>query len=184
MSRKRLLIDVDEVLVDFQSPALALLEKHCGRRLTPLDYKVWDMFTVFTEEEKTVVFAEIGKPGFCRGLKPKEGALAAVMDLRTMVDVIAVTSHFPSPTWVHERDAQLIEDFGFKRREIVHTSAKYLCAGTYFLDDNPAHVTAWAEEHPSGIAMLWHIPNTRLLGLDDIRMKSWDEVMHRVRSTL
>ncbi len=182
--RKRLLCDVDEVLVDFQTPAFDLLEKHCGRKLTPDDYEVWDMFSLFSDEEKRVVFAEIEKPGFCRALKPKDGAIEAMSELRKLVDVYAVTSHFSSPTWVHERDAQLIEEFGFKRREIVHTSAKYLVGGEYLLDDNPSHVTAWSDEHPSGHAMLWHIPNTRKLGMDDIRMKSWDQVLARVRATL
>jgi len=182
--RKRLLLDVDEVLVDFQKPAFGLLEKLCGRKLGPEDLDVWDMFTLFTEEEKQTVIAEIEKPGFCRALQPKDGAIQAVKDLRNLVDVYAVTSHFTSPTWVHERDAQLMEEFGFKKREIVHTSAKYLISGDYFLDDNPSHIEAWRSEHPNGIAMLWHIHNTRNLGFDDIRMKSWPEVFDRIKSTL
>ncbi len=179
-----MLVDVDEVLVDFQNAALRLLERMCGRIIRPDDYEVWDMFTLFTEEEKRTVIAEIEKPGFCRALRPKEGAIAAVSELRSVVDVFAVTSHFTSPTWVHERDAQLMEEFGFKRREIVHTSAKFLVAGEFFLDDNPSHVGAWADEHPQGYAMLWHIPNTRKLGFDDIRVKSWAEVLERVKARL
>ena len=180
--RKRLLIDVDEVLVDFQTPALGALERLTGRKLRPDDYEVWDMFSLFSDEEKKLVFAEVEKPGFCRSLEPKPGAIEAVKALREMVDVFAVTSHFTSPTWVHERDAQLTEEFGFKRREVVHTSAKFLVDGEFFLDDNPAHVTAWSEEHPKGVAMLWHIPNTRKLGMDDIRMKTWEQVLERVKS--
>lgn len=179
--RKRLLIDVDEVLVDFQTPAFEALERLCGRRLRPEDYEVWDMFSLFSDAEKKAVFAEIEKPGFCRTLEPKAGAIEGVKALRDMVDVFAVTSHFSSPTWVHERDAQLTEVFGFKRKEIVHTSAKFLIAGEFFLDDNPSHVAAWSEEHPKGIAMLWHIPNTRKLGMDDIRVKTWEQVAARVR---
>lgn len=183
-AKPRLLLDVDEVLVDFQAAALRLLEKYCDRILTAEDYEVWDMFTLFTEEEKRIVTAEIEKPGYCRSLRPKEGAVAAVNELRSIVDVFAVTSHFPSPTWVYERDAQLMEEFGFKRREIVHTSAKFLVDGEFFLDDNPAHVIAWSDEHPRGCAMLWHIQNTRKLGLDDIRVRSWAEVLERVKSRL
>jgi 5'(3')-deoxyribonucleotidase len=182
--RKRLLIDVDEVLLDFQTPAFAILEKHCGRKLTPYDYEVWDMFSLFSEKEKATVFAEIEKPGFCRGLKPTPGACQFMEEARDLVDVFAVTSHFHSPTWVHERDASLKEFFAFKKQEIVHTSAKFLIQGDFFLDDNPGHVSAWMEENPTGVAMLWHIPNTRTLGMDDIRMKSWDQVITKVRSTL
>jgi 5'(3')-deoxyribonucleotidase len=182
--RKRLLIDVDEVLVDFQGPAFDLLEQHFGKKFGPEDCEVWDMFTLFTPEEKAKVVEEIEKPGWCRALKVKEGAVEAVAELRKLVDVYAVTSHFTSPTWVHERDAQLMEDFGFQRREIVHTSAKFLVSGEYMLDDRPANLESWKAEHPEGIAMLWHIPNTRKLGMDDIRMKSWQEVIDRIKSTL
>src|SRR5574338_1228455 len=102
MRRKRLLLDVDEVLADFQSPTYDVIERLFGRRLTPFDYDVWDMFTLFTDEEKTVIFAEIEKPGFCRDLRPKEGSIEAVHELRKFVDVFPVTRHFTSPTWVHE----------------------------------------------------------------------------------
>src|ERR1700677_4537513 len=119
--RKRLLIDVDEVLADFKTPALGALERLCGRKLTADDYDVWDMFTVFSEDEKVKVYAEVGRPGFCRNLEPKLGALQAVHELRQMVDVFPVTSPFPSPTWVHERTEWLVSLFGFTRHEIVHT---------------------------------------------------------------
>jgi 5'(3')-deoxyribonucleotidase len=183
--RKRLLLDVDEVLADFQTPAFALLEKHCGRTLKPEDYEVWDMFSLFSDLERKTVFAEIEKPGFCASLPPKHGAAIAVGKLRDMVDVVAVTSHFrSSPTWVYERDKWLADYFAFKGSEIIHTGAKACVVGEYFLDDNPMHVSAWSAEHPTGIAMLWHIPNTRKLGMDDIRMKSWDEVIARIKTTL
>ena len=113
------------------------------------------------------------------------GAEAGVRALREHVKVYAVTSHFPSsPTWVHERDHWLIEHFGFTGKEIVHTSAKYLVGGDYLLDDNPSHVAAWSNEHPDGLGLLWHIPNTRTLGMDEVRMQSWDQVLDRVTSTL
>jgi 5'(3')-deoxyribonucleotidase len=180
--KPRFLVDVDEVLVDFQTPAFAHLERLFGRKVTSDDYTVWDMFALMSEDEKTAIFAEVAKPGYCRALEPKPGAVEAIKTLRRMVDVYAVTSHFPGPTWVHERDAQLKEDFGFSGKDIIHTSAKFLVRGDYFLDDNPTHVNAWAAEHPTGIAMLWHIPNTRRLGFDDLRVRTWDEVIARVEA--
>lgn len=185
MMRKRLLLDVDEVLLDFQTPMFNIAEMLFGKRLTPDDCEVWDCFTLFTPEERGAIFEHIEKPGWCRALKPKEGAQEAVVELRKLVDVYAVTSHFPSsPTWVHERDASLIEHFAFARGNIVHTSAKRIVSGDYLLDDNPGHVTNWADEHPDGTGMLWHIPNTRKLGFDDIRMNSWADVIARVASTI
>lgn len=180
--RKRLLIDVDEVLADFQTPTFAVIEKLFGRVLTPHDFEVWDIFGLFSEEEKQAIFEELEKPGFCQGLQPTPGSIEAVRELRKIVDVYPVTSPFHSPTWVHERNTWLHEYHGFKKREIVHTGSKFLVTGDALLDDNPSHVTTWAEEHPFGLGMLWHIPNTRTLGLDDLRVHTWDEVLQRAES--
>lgn len=182
--RKRLLLDVDEVLADFQTPTFDIIYRLLGRRLTPDDYEVWDMFSLFNDEERKAIFAEVEKPGFCRNLKPIPGSIEGVAELRTIVDVFPVTSHFHSLTWVHERDAWLLDHHGFKKREIVHTGAKFLVNGDYILDDNPSHIDAWEAEHPDGQGLLWHIQNTRTLGYEDRRMRTWPEVIARVKATL
>lgn len=182
--RKRLLVDVDEVLADFQTPALLLMDAALGRRITPDDFEVWDCFSLLSEDDRKWVFSKIECPGWCASLAVKPGAKEALGELRELVDVYAVTNPFPSPTWVHERITWLINNLGFTRAQIVHTSAKYLCDGDAFLDDNPENVMRWNAEHPDGMHMLWHIPNTRKLGFDDIRMRSWDEVINKVRGMI
>ena len=181
MRKRRLLSDVDEVLADFQGPFFETVHRLFGRKLGPEDCQVWDCFSLLGVEEKQAVFTEIEKPGWCAALKPKPGAQEAIERVRSFMDVYAVTSHFPtSKTWVHERDEWLKEHFNFTGKDIVHTSAKYLVKGDAFLDDNPSHVVRWGEEHPDGLAMLWHIPNTRKLGHDDLRVRGWDEVIAKV----
>jgi 5'(3')-deoxyribonucleotidase len=182
--RKRFLFDADEVLFDFQSACFDILRKFNGRVLTADDYLVWDFFVELTTEEKAHVRAEVSKPGFCRNLKPLGWAQDAVTTIRELVDVYAVTSPWDSPTWVYERNEALKEHFGIDKKHIVQTSAKYLVRGDFFLDDNPDHVTHWASEHPHGVAMLWHIPNTRKLGHEEFRVRSWAEVLDRVRKAL
>ena len=152
-----------------------------GRRLKPEDCEVWDCFSMMTPNEKRGVYSIIEHPGWCAALKPTPGSTEAIEKLRGIVDVVAVTSHFPtSRTWVHERDTWLKQHFAFSSKEIVHTSAKYLVGGDGILDDNPDHVTSWLREHPTGLAMLWHIPNTRKLPYDDLRVRGWTEVLDRV----
>jgi 5'(3')-deoxyribonucleotidase len=176
-------MDIDEVFLDFATPMFEIIERLFGRRLTHHDYTVWDMFSIFNSEEKKLLFAEIGKEGFARSLRPIPGAVEALAELRTFVDVFAVTSHFPSPTWVYERDEMLSKEHGFDRRHIVHTSSKFLIATDAFLDDNPGHVEAWVNEHPLGLGMLWHIPNTRTLTqYDHLRVRSWEEVVNNMRA--
>lgn len=83
--------------------------------------------------------------------------------------------------WVFERTEWLKEHFDIDLRHVIHTSSKYLVHGDVFLDDKPDHVEGWRREHPNGLAMLWHTSNTRTLGMDDLRVKSWDEVVKRSR---
>jgi 5'(3')-deoxyribonucleotidase len=179
--RKRLLKDVDEVLADFQTPVLDVYFKITGKRLDPFDFEVWDIFQTFTEEERQAVFEEMKKPGFCTSIKPAPGAVDAVRELRRYVDVYPVTSPFNSPTWVSERYDWLHEHFGFHRKDIVFTGAKFLVDGDAFLDDRPENVVSWQAERPGKLAMLWGIPNTRkMVEHDAVRVTSWEELIRKV----
>ena len=183
MKRKRLLIDADEVLADFQLAIFELAEKLFGHKLTSHNFDTWDIFGAFPQHERDALFDIIEKPGFCKTIRPVPGALEAVQELRKHVDVHPVTSPFSSSTWVSERYAWLHDEFGFKRKDIVFTQAKFLVNGDALLDDSPKHVTSWLEEYPEKMGMLWHIPNTRTLTqYDHLRVKSWGEVIQKVKA--
>ena len=176
--------DADEVLFDFQTPVFEMHERLHGKKIDHYSYAgdEWDMFKAFSEEEKKAIFAECEKPGWCRSLKPLPGAIEAVRELREHVDLFCATSHFHSETWVYERDHSLMEHFGFKKHEIIHTGAKFLIGADIALDDKPDHVTSWSMEHPDGLAMLWPIPNTRNMPLDEFRVTGWADVIERVKA--
>ncbi len=185
MRTRRLLIDVDEVLADFQTPFFEAVHRLFGRKLSAEDCEVWDCFSLLGKEEAKAVIAEIEKPGWCSALKPKPGAKDAIKHLRGWMDIYAVTSPFPSKTWVHERDQWLRDHFDFAgRNDIVHTGAKHVVHGDAFLDDNPEHVLNWMREYPGRIAMLWDIPNTRKLLMDDLRVRNWEELITRLEFSL
>jgi 5'(3')-deoxyribonucleotidase len=180
--REALLVDVDEVLCDFQTPALDIMAVITGRRYQPADFDVWDIFSVLTEDQKKVCFALFERHGFCQSLKPYPEALEAIKELRTFVHVVAVTTPQHSRNWTYERTEWLKEHFDLSSKDVIYTSSKYMVQGAGLVDDNPSHVAGWAERHPQGTAMLWHIPNTRNLGHDDLRVKSWSEVIARMRA--
>lgn len=182
-NQKRLIIDVDEILCNFQTPVLEIIYRLYGKKLSPYDFKEWDIFNTFSKAEQTAIFKEINKPGFCSALVPISGAIEAISILRQYVDIYPVSSPFPSPTWGHERYEWLQNHFGFERKKVVFTSAKYLIAGDAFLDDNPENVTSWLEEHPDKLGMLWHIPNTRkMTEYDYLRVNSWEKVIALVKN--
>jgi 5'(3')-deoxyribonucleotidase len=179
--KKRLLVDVDEVLADFQTPVLDIVHRLYGRKLTPYDFDSWDLFAAFSKEERNEIFQHISVPGFCSTFLPKPGAVEAIAEIKKFADVTPVTRPFPSQTWVHDRMLWLYEHFGFREPEIVNTAAKHLVYGDAILDDNPQHVIEWQGTHPQGVGMLWHIPNTRnLTQYDHLRVRTWDEVVQKV----
>lgn len=183
MKRKRLLIDVDEVLGNLQTPIFEIVHRLFGKKMTPFDYDGWDLFGIFSEAEQRGIFREMRKPGFCSSIQPTPGAVEVIHELRKHVDVYPVTSPFDSHTWVSERYAWLHRHFDFERKEVVFTGSKFLVVGDAFLDDNPDHVTSWSEAHPEKLAMLWHLPNTRTLTqYDYLRVKSWDALLEKVRA--
>lgn len=180
--RPVLLVDTDEVLGDFQTPALKVMEKVTGIRRGPDDFKTWDIFDGLSDEQRRSVFEELQKPGFCSSLKPTPGSIDAVAELRNIVDLHIVTSpFFGAHTWVHERYEWLRDLFGFTYDDVTHTRAKHYVYGDGLLDDRPANVVRWAEYHPGGDAMLWHIPNTEGLPYDHLRVRSWEEVIERAK---
>lgn len=176
-----MLVDVDEVLADFQTPAFEAIYQITGRRYTQEDFLVWNIFEVLSPEELKALDAILEAPGFCTALRPKPHACEAIEKLRDFADIYAVTSPQHNRHWVYERTEWLKQFFAFNKKEVIHAHAKYLVRGDAFLDDKPEHVQEWSKEHPDKLAMLWHIPNTRTLGHGLLRVYTWDEVIQRVK---
>jgi len=175
--------DVDEVLGGFMKQAYQTTQLVLGRTISDEDYDgtVWDMMSILSKEEIEAVVEVIERPGWCYAIQPLPGAQDAVKELRKHVDLYACTSPFHSQTWVYERSLWLGDFFGFTKDHIIHTAAKHRVKAHIALDDKPSHVHEWQAEHPEGLAMLWHIHQTRNMpGLDKHRVRDWDEVIRRV----
>lgn len=183
MPESDFLIDVDEVLADFVNAAIPIVSRVLGRAwgLADCPDDNWDMFAVLTDDEKAQVFERLNDRFFCSSLKPTAGSQDFIRELRTKRNVYALTApHHGSFYWVVERNQWLGDHFGFDKKHVVHTDAKFLCKGSEFLDDNPNHVARWQGRHPEGHGMLWSTAhNKRLQGHDALRVHSWAEVLRR-----
>ena len=188
--KPRFLIDADEVLANFVDPAAEIVSRVLGQPWTiddaPKD--TWDMFSGLPEEVMREVDAAVDSPGWCLGLEPYPGTQDLVTNLRKLCEVFVVTSpRLAAPEWVFERNDWLRLHFGFDSSHVIHTSAKHVCVGAFFLDDNPDHVKKWQEQpyNAKGLGMLWTTKhNKRLQGHDDLRVRSKDEVLSLVVSRL
>lgn len=177
------LVDVDEVLGDFQTPALDIIAEVTGRRYQLEDFTTWDIFEVLTKEEADTVFACLKQQGFASRMVPTPGSQDFIRELSKMAKVYIVTSPFPSLTWVGERTQWVRDHFGIPSKQVVHTAAKYLVRGRALLDDKPEHTESWLKANPGELAMLWHIHNTRNIAHPN-RVKTWDEVLTQVEKHL
>jgi 5'(3')-deoxyribonucleotidase len=158
----RILLDADGCILDFLSPALHVFEVVSGKRYRPEEVIYFEMAKLFERDfpdsapELTAeVYRRFRAPGWCLDIKPYEGAVEFVENLRQHADVVVVTSPIKgSRTWAGERAESLLIHFGFDSKHVVNTAAKQLVAGDSFLDDNPEHVDAWLGAWPKGVGVV------------------------------
>jgi 5'(3')-deoxyribonucleotidase len=184
MQQKRILLDCDEVICDYCTPALAFVLERFGVHTDTAQLETWDIFQSLSLEQRSTFEEEFYCEGRCAAMIPYPGAVEAVQELRRHAEVVVVTRP-PRHTrhWVHERTLWLIEQFGFDHETIVHTWAKHLVVGDMLIDDNPENVIKWQAYHPRGAGLLWATPNTdRIAACDGFRVRTWDEVIARIKA--
>lgn len=160
----RILLDVDGVLADFVTPALKIINTITERDCTtnawlPEDITQYDVIRAcqLTAAQAKCWQAAISAPGFCANLELYPGVLEALKVLRTIGEVVAVTTPFDNgtgqaaPYWMVERYDWLLAH-GFRAREIIFTNDKSHIGGDVFVDDNAHHVDLWKyrQKNPAG----------------------------------
>lgn len=182
--RPIILLDVDEVLADFESPYLRIVNEVAGLNIRPEDRTEWEVLATVPEEFHEAIRERAQEEGFCRNLAILPGAQDAVEKLRAIGQVYAVTSPWDGhKTWCWERTEWLKEHLGFKKTEVLHVSAKQIIRGNVFIDDRPDNLTEWAKfSRINCLALLWDRPFNRS-NRDLMRVGSWDQVL-RLLSTV
>lgn len=179
MQGKRILVDVDQVLADFCTPAFAFVQQRFGKDLELARLKHWDIFLALSEEQRATFEDEFFVEGRCASLEVFPGAVEAIEAIRSYAEVVAVTRPpRNSRHWAHERTEWLIERLGFDYDTIIQTKAKHMIAASMLIDDSPDNVIKWQRCHPQGVGLLWALPNTEDLSeCDSFRVRSWAEVL-------
>lgn len=164
MTRKRdILLDCDGVLSDFHTHYVHTAALTLGRifdmAVAHTQWSVQDALGLSAEEQQAVV-ARIWEPGWVRYMPVLPGAQSGVQRLREAGHTLhIVTAPWKGhPSWTFERELWLQERFGFESKDVTHTHRKDLVRGDVFVDDKPAHVMAWQQAYPHGLAILWGAP--------------------------
>lgn len=172
MKRPIYLVDADGVMVDFLGGSLVTLWD-LGIQRTREDVREFDIGAALklAEFQRLLLEAAWSRPGWCSSLPAYEGAREGVEMLRSIGEVYAVTSPMWScRTWESERRSWLIEQMGFRAREVISAHAKHLIHGDVLVDDKPEHLEAWKH----GRAVCWaQVYNEGYAGL---RTNDWQAV--------
>jgi len=183
----KILLDCDDVLSDFTSGALRVVEEVTGKRFDTADVTEWNFCKALglTFRETNLVKRAISaRRGFCYSLIPYPSASQGVRRLRELGEVFCVTSPWDTnPWWREERSAWLALHFGI---DVVHHAAdKSVYEADVFVDDRSDHVRAWASVWPGRTAVLWRTPHNVFEDVprDACTTESWEELYQIARST-
>jgi 5'(3')-deoxyribonucleotidase len=181
VTKRRFLIDADQVLVDLFSPVLQRVSEIRGVVTKIEDFHQWDLFLDLSPEENQVVRELMTSKGFVLSLKVLPGAQEAVEELKKKTDLFVVTAPYDaSPYWVYERYQWLERFLGIPKDKVVVTHSKFTVSGAFLLDDNPHNILEWEKEHPYSCPMIWDYPHTRNECSEKFRVSSWGEVLAEV----
>lgn len=147
MDKPDLLLDLDGVARNFIAGTLPLVKGITGRDHYHDDVDQWRVEHAFklTPEETKEMYRGVNQEGWCRALPLYEGAKEGVAQLREVVNIYPVTFQYPSLWWVRECEEWLVEHFGIDPNDIVHTNAKHITYGDYFVEDKTAALVKWRE---------------------------------------
>jgi 5'(3')-deoxyribonucleotidase len=159
--KPRILLDADGVLVDFFTPAMAVVERLLGKKYTIEDFPTWDLFDVVGHEHEPACYVEYEKEGFCASFEPYPGAVEGVRRLREVGDICVVTSPIHGRHWYYERVESMVKHFGFRPNDVCFKKYKQFEFGHILVDDRPTNVIDWAARHPHGLGLLWDQPYNR-----------------------
>lgn len=181
---KRVLLDCDGVLADFVGPVLAALNAELGTSFTPDQVTEYDIPKALgLDDKRRRLFYMLANKMAVIDQPVLPGAVAGVRRLREIADVYVVTAPWVGhTTWASERFAWLYHQLGISFRNVVITTAKYLCVGDVFVDDKTSTLVEWGERHPDGIAVQWQATHNRNDGWYGFSTNDWESLAQLVEA--
>lgn len=145
MDKPDLLLDLDGVARNFIAGVLPLVKDITGRDHHHDDVDKWrvEHALKLSPAETKEMYSRINQEGWCRSLIPYEGAKEGIARLSEVVTIYPVTFQFPSLWWVRECEEWLVTHFGIDPNDVVHTNAKHIAFGDYFVEDKTETLVKW-----------------------------------------
>lgn len=141
-----ILVDMDGVLVDFHHSFLRDFQIRFpfGPKLEFKDLHSFELEDVYPSEYEDGVWAIMKMPGFFRSMKPKEGALEALNDMKEYCaergqDVFLCTSPFSTNYGCGKEKIEWVDEHlgHIWTKKLIITKDKTLVQGSNLIDDKP-----------------------------------------------
>lgn len=146
MSRKKIAIDMDEVLADTLGAIIDGVNERANLGITVESLNGQKLKHVIPEHDGLVTEI-LREPGFFRHLKVMPNAQEVVEKLNEHYDVYIATAAMDVPTSFHDKYEWLLEHFPFlDPQHFVFCGRKNIINADYLIDDNPRQLTIFEGE--------------------------------------
>jgi 5'(3')-deoxyribonucleotidase len=182
----RFLCDVDGIVADFVTEALAIINSTCSTDLSVGDVTSWELLDLVKDPaSKLQVKSLFNQKGLCASLKPYHGAIEALVQINSLADLYFVTAPLKTnPYWMFERHKWLVDRCGVQSSQVNFVKDKFIVGGDIFLDDSVANVNTWIDKHPGKLALLWTRPWNASCETHEevVRVDTWEQILGMVSS--
>jgi 5'(3')-deoxyribonucleotidase len=180
----RILVDMDDIVVDLQTAWYAAFNAESGDDLSPEKVVDWDTGKFITRSSTAHLYGFFSRDGFFDALEPLPGAIEGVTALAEQGHEIRFCSASPSPDasrakmeWVSRHFAHL----GWKgHKMVILTHEKHWIDADVLIDDKPETLHAWTEraitiEYPYNRG----IPFVEYAGTYRDTVRAWERIVRK-----
>ena len=182
-TRRRLGIDLDGVVADFNAGWISRYNEHFGTELTPEHVDVWDaptLLTHFTDMSEFWRWARTSGEGasIFRILQPYRGAVEALDRLAASHDIVIVTT---KPRFAVHDTFEWLAEHRIPTTEVHIVDDKTTVECDVYLDDADHNLSALSASHPGATVCRyvrpWNAPHEGVVDVD-----GWSEFERIVSS--
>jgi 5'-nucleotidase len=176
---KRLLIDMDSVIVDLMTTWHAMYNRDYDDDLHVGKLLCWDTAKYVKQECGERIYEYLDRPGLFRSLPPIPGAIETLKRLSQVYEIVIVTSSRKEA--FRDKEEWVTEHLPFiGPRNLIFAHRKELIMGDLLFDDAPHNLEAFMATGRIAIAMDY--PYNRSVNCP--RVANWSEFEEWVRTNL
>jgi 5'(3')-deoxyribonucleotidase len=172
MKKKRIGIDMDQVIADIMSEWLRRYNNDYNDNLSPKDITEWNFHNIVKPECGKKIYTYLDDPDLFRNLPVIDESQDAVYELSKNYEIFIITAPF-NPNNILPKYDWLKKNFNFiSEKNYVFTRNKSIANTNWLIDDNPDNFIGY-----SGEPLLYNAPHNKSYQGDILRFDNWQEIV-------